>query len=203
MGNLTGYTSATYAASLAEFGTARFLPSSGGWLLEGPIPGVRHRDAMGCYPLFCCAEWTGLGADLDALATDLAAVSLVADPFGAYSVADLRAWFVDKCVPFKAHFVADLARSPSQFVTEHHRRYARRALRATTVERCEEPWQHLDEWTALYDTLIERHRLRWIKAFSRRERACEVGCVGPRASFPLGPRAVDGGGADPIVRAGT
>ena len=53
-----GYLSQEYAAAFAEFGTARRLPRSGGWLIERPIAGTDDRDAMGCYPLFSCADWS-------------------------------------------------------------------------------------------------------------------------------------------------
>src|ERR1039458_447089 len=90
---LPGYLNAGYAASLAEFGTPRKLPHSDGWLLERDIPDSPHRDAMGCYPLFCCRKWTGLAQDIEGLWEDLISVALVADPFGEYSEADLKRAF--------------------------------------------------------------------------------------------------------------
>ena len=60
---VTGYMHPGHAASLAEFGTPRELPRSGGWLLERAIPGAAARDAMGAYPLFACRDWTSLRAD--------------------------------------------------------------------------------------------------------------------------------------------
>ncbi|HSS29061.1 MAG TPA: hypothetical protein VLL50_14020, partial [Usitatibacter sp.] len=63
---MLGYAHPGYAGSLAEFGTPRELPASGGWLLEREIPGG-GRDAMGCYPLLCCRDWRALREDLDSL----------------------------------------------------------------------------------------------------------------------------------------
>ena len=87
---MSGYLSQQYAASLGGLGTPRLLPHCLGYILERPIPGSMHRDAMGCYPLFCCETWTGVAADLESLVGELVSVSLVADPFGDYDVDDLR-----------------------------------------------------------------------------------------------------------------
>jgi hypothetical protein len=165
---LSGYRHPGYAASLAEFGIPRRLPRSGGWLLERPLAGGSSKDAMGCYPLFSCTDWSGLHADVDALAADLICVSLVTDPFGCYETADLRKCFTDRVIPYKAHFVADLRRPLAEVVTKHHRYYAERARALVEIERCDQPIQFLDEWLALYDHLIARHQLSGIKAFSRR-----------------------------------
>jgi hypothetical protein len=156
-----------YAESLEEFGTPRFLPRSRGWLLERPIPASACRDAMGCYPLFACADWSQLHADLEELQNRLVSLALVTDPFGAYDPAYLRRWFRDVVRPFKEHYVVDLGRPMDAFVHAHHRRYARKALRSVSVERCPDPAGLLDEWQGLYANLIERHAIKGIPAFSR------------------------------------
>jgi hypothetical protein len=161
-----GYLSHEYAAAFAEFGTARHLPRSGGWLIERPIAGTDHRDAMGCYPLFSCTDWSKLGADVDELPRGLVAVSLVTDPFGNHDLPLLERSF-DFVRPFKQHFVADLTQDPEQYTSRHHRYYARRSLREARVEVCDNPPQRLDEWVSLYETLVGRHDLRGMKAFSR------------------------------------
>jgi hypothetical protein len=152
---------------MAEFGRPRPLPRSGGFLLERPIAGLTYRDAMGCYPLFACAGWEHLEADLDEARDDLVCVSLVADPFGEYRPEHLQRCFRDVCVPFKDHFVTDLERPPRTFVSSHHRYYARRALANLSVERCDEPLRFLDDWMDVYACLVERHGLRGVRAFSR------------------------------------
>ena len=86
----------------------RWLPASGGWLLERPIAGSDYRDAMGCYPLFVCRDWGGLAADLEPLRHELVSLALVTDPFGQYDEALLHGCF-DVVMPFKPHFVADLS----------------------------------------------------------------------------------------------
>jgi hypothetical protein len=165
---LTGYRSEGYAASLAEFGRPRLLRHSGGWILQRAIGAGPAIDAMGCYPLFCCADWSGLNADLDELAPELVSLVLVTDPFGDFNTEDLRRCFPDRFAPFKTHFVADLRRRPGQFVSAHHRYYARRARRLVDIERCDEPARFLDEWTRLYANLISRRGVVGIQAFSRR-----------------------------------
>jgi hypothetical protein len=163
---MNGYTHAGYAAALAEFGSPRLLPGCGGWILERPIPHTHHRDAMGCYPLFACVEWSRLREDLDALGDDLVSLAIVADPFGQHDPAYLRACFPDMVVPFKEHMVLDLARSPETFVDAHHRRNARKSLECLTVERCPDATLLADDWNRLYATLVARHGIRGLAAFS-------------------------------------
>lgn len=163
---MQGYLSPEYAHSLSEFGTPRQLPRSGGWLLERSISDSPLRDALGCYPLFTCSDWPALQEDLVALDTDLVSVGLVTDPFGNYSEEQLRENF-DRVLRFKEHFLVDLTRDPEEYVSRHHRYYARKSLRAARVECSLNPLAHLDEWVALYQVLVERHHLRGLKAFSR------------------------------------
>lgn len=173
-----GYQHPAYAASLAEFGTPRHLPRSNGWLLERAVPGTSYVDAMGCYPLFSCTDWSGVKADLDALGAEAISVAVVTDPFGDYDEQALRECFVHNVLPFKAHFVADLQRPPATFVTKHHRYYAQQALKHVELERCDEPSGFLDEWLSLYDHLIARHHLRGIKAFSRQAFGAQLSVPG-------------------------
>ena len=153
----SGYLHPQYAASLAEFGVPRELPRSGGWILERPIPGTAFADAMGCYPLFACRDWSQLAADLEEIAEDLVCLSVVTDPFGEYDEALLQECFPDKVVPFKKHFRVDLERPMDEYVQREHRRNARRALKRLHVEWCRDDAQAKDDWTRLYEHLIERH----------------------------------------------
>jgi Acetyltransferase (GNAT) domain len=184
---MSGYAHGAYAGSLSEFGRPRCLPRCGGWVLERAIAGADARDAMGCYPLFACGDWARLGEDLGELEGELVSLALVADPFGEYAEGDLRRLFPDACFPFKEHFVADLARSPEDFVDAHHRRNARRALAAgLTVEACADPADALDDWCALYSNLTERHSIRGLTAFSRESFAAQLrvpGLTALRASL--------------------
>ena len=164
---MSGYTHSDYAASLAEFGTPRLLPGSGGWVLERPIPETSRRDAMGCYPLFACQDWSQLSVDLANLDKSLVCLSVVTDPFGEYDLLALRECFPDLAEPFKEHFVVDLTRAPETFVQSHHQRNVRKALREIRVDTCDNPSDALEEWTTLYATLVERHNIKGIAAFSR------------------------------------
>jgi hypothetical protein len=162
----TGYLHPAYALSLSEFGTPRVLRQSGGSILERPIPGFRYRDAMGCYPLFCCGDWSKLQADLAAVELELVSLALVTDPFGNYDVPLLKTSF-DRVVPFKSHFVIDLQSPFEASITKHHRYYARKATNEVAVEYCDDPSKFIDEWLELYSNLIQRHSLRGLKALSR------------------------------------
>jgi hypothetical protein len=165
-GQVSGYSHDAYAKSLAEFGAPRHLRRSGGWLLEREIPDTSYRDAMGCYPLFACADWSALDRDLDELNGKLVSVALVADPFGDHDPELLQKCFPDRLVPFKEHFVTDLSQSPESLVDAQHRRKARRALERVNVEHCDDPLRFVDEWNNLYANLIERHRIHGLSAFS-------------------------------------
>jgi hypothetical protein len=189
MGVLTtasGYLHPQYAASFAEFGVPRELPRSGGWILERVIPCGPFRDAMGCYPLFACRDWSQLAADLENAAAGLVCLSVVTDPFGAYDPALLQVCFPDKVMPFKEHYCIDLTRPMEEYVQHEHRCNARRALKRLCVELCEDVQASLEDWTQLYTYLIRRHGITGIRAFSRAAFACQFtvpGFVAFRASY--------------------
>ncbi len=149
---VTGYIHPGYAESFREWGIPRELPRCGGWILERPIPGSSYRDAMGCYPLFLCRDWTQLGPDLQDLGDDLVSLALVTDPFGKLKVADLRRCF-NVVMPFKKHFIADLHRPVNEIISRHHRYYVRKVLENVQIDICEEPVRHIDEWVILYTSL--------------------------------------------------
>jgi hypothetical protein len=163
---VTGYLHPAYAESLAEFGVPCELPRSRGWILKRAIPDSAHHDAIGCYPLFICQDWSQLSSDLDHSSADLVSLSLVTFPFGDYDPASLKSCFPDAFVPFKEHFVTDLSLPSESFVHAHHRRNARRALREFQIESCD-PIEFLDDWMLLYGTLVKRHQITGIAAFSK------------------------------------
>jgi hypothetical protein len=165
-GGLSGYASGAYAESLAEWGRPRRLPGCGGWILERLIPGSTSRDAMGCYPLFACRDWTLLHDDFAELEGELVSVVMVADPFGNHDQTILRRCFGDLVAPFKEHFTIDLGRAPESFVDAHHRRNARKALGQLSVEVCADAAASAREWCELYAALIKRHNIRGLTAFS-------------------------------------
>jgi hypothetical protein len=81
MSGFLGYTDPRYALSLQEFGEPLELPRCGGWILVRSIPGTPYKDAMSCYPLFACRDWTKLHEDLEQVGEDLVSLTLVNDPF--------------------------------------------------------------------------------------------------------------------------
>ena len=164
---VTGYLHPGYAESLNEFGAPKKLPRCGGWILEREIPGASYRDAMGCYPLFFCQDWSQLYTDLEEIGSELVSLALVTDPFGEHDAAYLRRCFKDVIIPFKEHFIADLRQPLDKIVGRRHRKNARRALRKVLVDVCEKPTQFIEQWIALYSSLIERHKISGIPAFSR------------------------------------
>jgi hypothetical protein len=175
---MSGYLHPAYAESFREFGTPLVLPQSGGYLLIRQIPDTTSHDAMGCYPLFACRNWSHLNADLQQVAGDLISVCLVTDPFGDFDAGYLRECFPDVLKPFKQHFVTDLEHPLESFVHPHHLRNARKALQHLEVERCREPLEFLDDWVALYQTLVERHNITGIGAFSRNSFATQLSVPG-------------------------
>jgi hypothetical protein len=163
---VTGYMHPAYAGSLAEFGTTWELPGCGGWLLERAIPGAGSKDAMGCYPLFACRDWSRLEKDLVDLEGKFVSVALVADPFGNYDRQLLERCF-DTVSVIKEHYAADLTAPPDAIVSKHHVTYAKKAMTEVKVQVIQKPLELLDEWVSLYHSLIEKHNIRGIRAFSR------------------------------------
>jgi hypothetical protein len=164
----SGYLHPAYAASLSEFGSPLLLPRCGGWILERQISSSDRLDAMGCYPLFVCHDWSQLSIDLEDFGSrGLVCLSVVTDPFGEYKPADLSECFPELARPFKEHFVVDLSRAPETFIHSHHQRNVRKALRQLRVEICDNPIGYLEEWTTLYAALVERHSIAGLTAFSR------------------------------------
>jgi Acetyltransferase (GNAT) domain len=162
----SGYQHPAYAASFDDIATPRELPACGAWILERHIAGSDLRDGMGCYPLFCCRDWTRLSHDVSLLAGQLVSFTLVTDPFGEFSLDDLRRGF-DVVRPYKRHYVRDLVNDTSVPVTRRHKRNSASAMRAVTLDRVAEPTSLSDVWVELYEQLVERHRLTGLRAFSR------------------------------------
>jgi len=162
---LRGYAHPRYAQSLEEHGEPRELPHSGGWVLVRRIPDTPYKDAMGCYPLFSCRDWTKLRDDLDHVGSDLVSLALVADPF-CVSGPDMLEQLFDYVRPFKTHYVTDLGHPLESFIDRSYRYNARSSLKVMDVEVSCQPAQYLDEWIRLYNNLIRRHHIRGISAFS-------------------------------------
>lgn len=161
-----GYLHRSYAESFSGFGLSRALPRSRGWVLLRNVPHPDAADAMGLYPFCCCADWGRLREDVEELGKEVVSLTLVTDPFGGCDEAALREVF-DVVKPFKEHFVTDLDKPLESFISTHHRRHARNALKVMTVEGCREPRTYLEDWIHLYDCLSARHGITGIRRFSR------------------------------------
>lgn len=157
-----------YTASLGEFGRPRELTNCDGSILVRPVPGSDSRleDAMSPYPLFRCRNWAELEKDVSDLAPDLVSLTLVTDPLGDYEPADLRASF-EICLPFKKHYLVDLSKPIDEVVSAHHRKVAQTALDVVSIDLCP-PATALEEWTRLFQHLIDRHRITGLRRFSER-----------------------------------
>lgn len=162
----TGYHHEGYVHSLSEFGQPLHLPRCDGWILQRAIPGSDFVDAMGPYPLFCCHDWSQLGADLEAAPEDLISLVMVADPFATSGESELRRCF-DQVVHFKDHVIADLSRSPAEFVSKSHQATVRRAKKKVDVRLCEQPSDYIGKWVDLFGNLVQRHNISGLRAFSK------------------------------------
>jgi hypothetical protein len=163
---LSGYHHPDYARSLEEFGEVIELEECGGWIIKRPIPGFPFLDGMGCYPLFTCSDWTLLHLDIANLQDDMITVSIVTDPFAGVERHDLQNCF-DIVAPFKKHYIVDLSQPWEIYVDRRHKQKIRKALKDVKIEICHRPVSYLDEWTRLYESLIQRHKINGIKAFSK------------------------------------
>jgi hypothetical protein len=160
-----GYSSRPYVESLAEFGVPRRLGRSGGWLLERQIPNTRYRDLSGPYPLFSCADWSTIPADLADLPGAPVSVVVVVDPLTRPSEGELSRAFPHLTEPFKQHLIRDFGRPAP--LPSHHRRHLRRASSSVDVELCADPVEHLDDWVGLYSRTLARPSVTNMAAFSR------------------------------------
>lgn len=158
------YTSSIYANAFAYDYEAFTLREAQSHVLLRPIPGTDAIDALGIYPLCPLKPDADLQKDFSEL-QQRGAVSLVLvnDPFMHPPLEMLQQQF-DRVTPFKEHFLCDLRKEHAY--SKHHRyevRYAQKhcETRVITLK------DTLDDWYALYSTLIEKHRMTGIHAFPK------------------------------------
>jgi hypothetical protein len=163
----TGYLHPSYAGSLSEWGTPRSLSHAASWAIEREIPGSTRVDAAGCYPLMACGHWESLVEDWQASARDWVSFTAVPDPLGAPGESVLRRIFRDHVRPFKTHYVVELERWTGPSKAQHRTRVRLAAPRVDTEVTPARP-ELLEQWCRLYDTLVTRHAIRGLRAFSRR-----------------------------------
>jgi len=170
----SGYGHPAYAAAVADGLPLRGLPRSGGSLIVRDVPNGGGLDATASYPIFACAEWAGLPEDLNRLAGELVSVTVVADPFGAWTAEILRACFPDVLTRFKEHFVVRLGAHPLSEVHAHHRRNIAVGRRNVEVEVVGDLAGFAREWEEMYGRLVERHQIRGPADFSARSLAAQL-----------------------------
>lgn len=159
------YATATYAKAFAYDYEAFALKEADSHVLLRPIPGSDAIDALGVYPLCPLKANADLSKDFAELKSR-GAVSLVLvnDPFVHPPLELLQQQF-DRVTPFKEHFLCDLSK-PHEF-TKHHRyevRYSRKQCEVRVISLKDA----LDDWYALYETLITKHGMKGIQAFPKR-----------------------------------
>ncbi len=163
---MNGYLNRKYAESLYEFGKPIYLPNCKGWILKRQIPGTEFYDAMGCYPLFVCKDWSKLHLDLESIDKEIISLSIVTDPHGDYDYEQLKTSF-DIFYHFKNHYISVLSDPIDMIVKKSHISSVRRALKHSKVELCKEPLQFLDQWVKLYDNLIKKKKIKGLRKFSK------------------------------------
>lgn len=165
---ITGYLHQNYAKALRFHGEPVFLKNCEGWILKRNIPNTVRFDGMGCYPLFCCRNWANLFLDMENLKEEIISLSIVTDPFGQYDKSLLEDTFHDQCYAYKEHYIIDLHKKPSQFISAHHQKNIKIAkTEGNAVHLCKKPGRDLDDWNRLYRNLIVRHNIVGITAFSK------------------------------------
>ena len=170
---VSGYLHPNYAHALSEFGEPHLLSRSGGWLLKRPIANTGYHDAIGCYPILCCRDWTRLHADLDDLNDELVSLATVIDPFANVAEGQLLQSF-DIVRRYKEHWCVDLQLIGETIGNKHHRYYARKALQELTVEVHTQPLPYVTEWAEMYANLVRRHQISGIQAFSKQAFAAQM-----------------------------
>jgi len=182
----SGYGSEQYVRSISQ-GQILHLPKCNGWLIRRSIGfdglDATHAptDLMGAYPIFQCANWHLLVEDMNALDGSAVSVALVTDPFADITPEELRYAFPDRCFPYKRHLVADLSREPDQFISRHHRRNIKHAMKALSFQIVAQPLPLLKPWMDLYANLIRRHAVYGMAAFSRASFADQLAVPGMTA----------------------
>jgi hypothetical protein len=134
-------------------------------VLERRIPNTRYCDLSGPYPLFSCADWSAIPADLADLPGDPVSAVVVVDPLTRPPEGVLHRAFPHLTEPFKQHLVRDFAQPAP--LPPHHRRHLRRASSAVDVELCVNPLEHLDDWVELYSRTLARRSVTEMASFNR------------------------------------
>jgi hypothetical protein len=159
------YSSLSYPSTLSHIGWPFDVPEWGAPVIAREIPsgGI---DVVGTYPITVFKEDADVAGGIARLkAAGFVSATLVCDDFHR---PDHMQGF-DVVREFKSHF---LHRGPGNsfaggyYPHQEHRRKIRRAKRDVVCREIDLK-THLNEWIALYDTLVRRHILEGVHAFPR------------------------------------
>lgn len=160
------YASEQYAATLSHVGKPLWIPEWKTCVLERDILGG-GRDAVGCYPLCVLSDDADVLGGVERLRSlGFVSVTITLDDF--HRPDHMRGF--DFVREFKNHFCMHkgLGHSFEGAYVPHqeHRRKIRKA-RIAVETRPIKLADRLDQWCALYDSLIRRHILTGVHAFPR------------------------------------
>ena len=158
------YASNQYAKAFAPEYTSLHLPEANTHILLRPITGTKLQDGIGIYPLCPINAVANLESDFaDLEKRKLVSLVLVTDPFFRPELEKMKKAFT-KVAEFKEHYLCDL-RKEHRYST-HHRYEVKRAHKLCET-RSIALSDYLDEWYVLYHTLINKHGITGIQAFSK------------------------------------
>lgn len=150
------YSTIEFSSSLAHIGEPIAIPEWGTTVLRRQF-GKGFQDAVGTYPIAVLKSECDLRGGLDRLAhLGLVSIVLVVDDILRPELEALRQAF-DFVRPFKLHYLYDRDAPPIQY-SRNHRYKIGRATRAVNLARFDLT-SRLGEWSSLYQSVVERHRL--------------------------------------------
>ncbi len=158
------YASRAYAQALAGEGSIIHVSELDTWAIPRQVAGTDEWDAQMPYPFSPIARPCS-GVHLRNTLKEQGIVSLVGVTDALDDGCDWYPAVFDFVRPYKDHYVIDRDHAPVQ-VSRHHRYEIRKSERVceTGVVSLQD---RIDEWCALYDTLVARHRLGRSHKFSR------------------------------------
>ena len=157
------YSSRSYVEALAGADRAVHFPEVGTWATIKNIPGSDRVNVAGPYP-FANIERP---QSMESVRRSLSAIGAVSFVAVTDALRDNSDWLEDEfdwVRQYKTHYVLDRDLPPP--VLSNERRYKIGKANRACETRLVSLGDHLDEWRALYDNLIERHGLHGIHRFS-------------------------------------
>lgn len=160
------YATPEYAATLSHVGKPFEVPEWGTHVIVRPIAGGAE-DVVGCYPIAVLNQDADVLGGLERLkAAGFVSATLVCDDW--HRPDHMRGFDIVR--EFKSHYYMHKGPGHSfaggYYPHQEHRRKIRRSKRDVVCREIDLK-THLDEWIALYDTLVRRHILTGVHAFPR------------------------------------